>query len=934
MAEDGMKREGTELFGLPPRKRFKVMEQQRKKEIQEETPVVVDSHCNDITNVMPLHRVSPKKLTSQGFLVLEKQKYKLQQQKLQENLVPAMPPLPPRPVAVKRKEAPALLLPAPPTSRLKFQGEKVHSPSSSAFKSWGGPSPNKIVKSESAPVVPKSSESPREALKDQEHKPKRHQQESLSATAHVEQAKTWTMAKGTTCSINKAQEDVEMLVCETPALSSDMCSSDEDVVISTSTTSSVPMEALDLNVAAEGDNEFQIASDDNMVEAPQIPETVTMPAIVPSVVIEDVSHEGQDLEDVASDLVCPMPSEDIHIADVSPVPFGNTATVDETAHVDIAQSNEHEEIVEIAQQLDGSSLDTHVEQTDFSGAQESRVVEASETLIDILEVAEEPKLDTQEAPIVEEPEACSPRLASPLAIDSSTVALAECHIDSETLNTLKASDDSAVAVRNEDETLSGPCDKADDETCSERKGEEEVALPVIDEAEVHDAEETLVVTTPRDSLEVTEGRNEQVTDMEQDGLLAEIDERAEKLFKRMFEKERDTGCDDEEDGSEAQFFFASNGVNNFNSLVVGMEVDGEPTSNFQNLDEASTPEQKNGDGRVVDASSLKKDHQIALERPTVHVPNKPPEEMACEMPESSSRDSEGNEDSVCSEDQESDSPIAAHASMRSHQTVCKSSKEDSDWDLEAEVPNFGLGKRSGGMTQRVKAPGRWSQSSEGKAMNLDEEADEEADEDEEEGACDVCRSADAKPSDPIVYCDGCDIPVHADCYGKPLSHGIPEGDWFCAQCQSKRPDSRNCCLCPRSGGVMKKTTDGNWAHLSCAVFVPEVFFRKANDMEGIDTSHVPSKRYLAKCCVCKSLGGACVDCTEIGCKSKFHVSCALKKDLAMEFRNGRSGAIVISFCQEHTAAWDEQQERKGRSKYKIVSREPQKPKVFQRSKSR
>ena len=70
-------------------------------------------------------------------------------------------------------------------------------------------------------------------------------------------------------------------------------------------------------------------------------------------------------------------------------------------------------------------------------------------------------------------------------------------------------------------------------------------------------------------------------------------------------------------------------------------------------------------------------------------------------------------------------------------------------------------------------------------------------------------------------------------------------------------------------------------------------------------SHVPSKRYLAKCCVCKSVGGACVDCTEIGCKSRFHVSCALKKDLAMEFRNGKSGAIVISFCQEHTAAWDE-----------------------------
>lgn len=85
----------------------------------------------------------------------------------------------------------------------------------------------------------------------------------------------------------------------------------------------------------------------------------------------------------------------------------------------------------------------------------------------------------------------------------------------------------------------------------------------------------------------------------------------------------------------------------------------------------------------------------------------------------------------------------------------------------------------------------------------------------------------------------------------------------------------------------------------------QVFFRKADDLEGIDTSHVPSKRWLSTCCVCKSNGGACVDCTEIGCKASFHVSCALKKDLALEFRKSRNGAIVISFCPEHTAAWDE-----------------------------
>lgn len=85
----------------------------------------------------------------------------------------------------------------------------------------------------------------------------------------------------------------------------------------------------------------------------------------------------------------------------------------------------------------------------------------------------------------------------------------------------------------------------------------------------------------------------------------------------------------------------------------------------------------------------------------------------------------------------------------------------------------------------------------------------------------------------------------------------------------------------------------------------QVFFRSAVGREPIDTSHVPHRRWVSVCSICKSTGGACVDCTEIACQSTFHVSCALKKDLAMEYRNGRGGAIVISFCEAHTARWNQ-----------------------------
>lgn len=58
---------------------------------------------------------------------------------------------------------------------------------------------------------------------------------------------------------------------------------------------------------------------------------------------------------------------------------------------------------------------------------------------------------------------------------------------------------------------------------------------------------------------------------------------------------------------------------------------------------------------------------------------------------------------------------------------------------------------------------------------------------EEDGVmCDVCQSTDGDPSNPIVFCDGCDLMVHASCYGNPLVKAIPEGDWFCWQCIASR----------------------------------------------------------------------------------------------------------------------------------------------------
>jgi len=266
------------------------------------------------------------------------------------------------------------------------------------------------------------------------------------------------------------------------------------------------------------------------------------------------------------------------------------------------------------------------------------------------------------------------------------------------------------------------------------------------------------------------------------------------------------------------------GVNDIDSPVVGMNVRGRPILKSQDLEKLSTPTH---DDRIIHATPSE-DYQVDLGRPAfnevVEGQYMPSEVMTSETPESSSSASPVHEDSAGLDNLEIDSPIppgskygSSRLEEQSQESDCKSSKEDSDWDLDMKIPNFSFDKRIG-MTQRVKAPGLWLHTSGVCSTNLDEEAGA----DDIDGACDICRNPDAEPSDPIVYCDGCDVPVHADCYGNPLSHGVPEGDWFCAQCQSRSPNPRTCCLCPKSGGAMKMTTEGNWAHLSCAVFVPEV----------------------------------------------------------------------------------------------------------------
>jgi len=71
-----------------------------------------------------------------------------------------------------------------------------------------------------------------------------------------------------------------------------------------------------------------------------------------------------------------------------------------------------------------------------------------------------------------------------------------------------------------------------------------------------------------------------------------------------------------------------------------------------------------------------------------------------------------------------------------------------------------------------------------------------------------------------------------DCYGVPY---VPAGTWVCRtclRCSSASPPS--CCLCPVTGGALKQTNDGRFAHIVCARWIPEVRFGSTVYMEPVE----------------------------------------------------------------------------------------------------
>ena len=173
--------------------------------------------------------------------------------------------------------------------------------------------------------------------------------------------------------------------------------------------------------------------------------------------------------------------------------------------------------------------------------------------------------------------------------------------------------------------------------------------------------------------------------------------------------------------------------------------------------------------------------------------------------------------------------------------------------------------------------------------------------DEPDSKCSICDDGDCENANAIIFCDGCDLAVHQECYGVPF---IPEGQWFCRKCKEIGRGTPTCIFCPNVEGAFKQTSTRRWSHLLCAIWIPEVTIANMTFMEPIqDVDKVPRGRWKLNCYICNQKMGACIQCGNKNCYLAFHVTCARKAKLFLKMKSQNQQGIdttaLKAFCDKH-----------------------------------
>ncbi|KAJ4967635.1 hypothetical protein NE237_014336 [Protea cynaroides] len=178
--------------------------------------------------------------------------------------------------------------------------------------------------------------------------------------------------------------------------------------------------------------------------------------------------------------------------------------------------------------------------------------------------------------------------------------------------------------------------------------------------------------------------------------------------------------------------------------------------------------------------------------------------------------------------------------------------------------------------------------------------------------CSVCHMDEEYENNLFLQCDQCRMMVHARCYGElePVDGVL----WLCNLCRPGMAEHPpRCCLCPVVGGAMKLTTDGRWAHLACAIWIPETCLSDVKKMEPIDgLKRINKDRWKLLCSICGVSYGACIQCSNNICCVAYHPLCARAAGLCVEPEDEDRLHLIsmdedeedqcirlLSFCKRH-----------------------------------
>lgn len=259
-----------------------------------------------------------------------------------------------------------------------------------------------------------------------------------------------------------------------------------------------------------------------------------------------------------------------------------------------------------------------------------------------------------------------------------------------------------------------------------------------------------------------------------------------------------------------------------------------------------------------------------------------------------------------------------------------------------------------------------------KKTDTEEQEGSTEDEDDaiDDGTCVVCFDGQSPETNPIIFCDRCELAVHQRCYGMDK---VPSNEFICDRCRATREglDPATdvfCQLCSLSDGAFKRTVDGKWVHVVCALWCPKVWIgnlfdlseislvgtttqvRFVNSAEEIDarinqasggqnaivkndeTPEVPALELGSLCVHCRVACGRTIQCCHPGCSTSFHPLCGWYEGLPMTislgdgrymYAGGGAGLNFRMYCPSHLPghypASEQLAQKRRRTRFRIDS---------------